>query len=221
MSIHINNLTFSHDDSPLLHDLSFSVEKNQIGFVSGSSGIGKSTLFNIIAGLILPENGKIMLDDTLLNDKNFSLETEKRKVGYVFQELNLFPHLTNAQNIHFAKPGLPKEEVEELVTKLNLTEHLQTYPHLISGGQQQRIAIARALVAEPAILLVDEATGNLDLNSGDQIMDVLDQLNQNGTTICMVTHESRYADRASTQLKLLDGAILTAPTTQEAVSAAH
>ena len=76
MSIHINNLTFSHDDSSLLNDLSFSVGKNQIGFVSGKSGIGKSTFFNIIAGLVTPQNGKIMLDDVLLNDKNFSLETE-------------------------------------------------------------------------------------------------------------------------------------------------
>ena len=86
MSIHINNLTFSHDDSPLLHDLSFSVEKNQIGFVSGTSGIGKSTLFNIIAGLIVPERGKIRLKDILLNDKNFSLETAKFEGGMVFQE---------------------------------------------------------------------------------------------------------------------------------------
>ena len=88
MSIHINNLTFSHDDSTLLHDLSFSVEKNQIGFVSGSSGIGKSTLFNIIAGLILPEKGKIMLDDMLLNDKNFSLETEKGRLVMFFKILH-------------------------------------------------------------------------------------------------------------------------------------
>ena len=102
MSIHINNLTFSHDDSSLLQDLSFSIEKNQIGFVSGISGVGKSTLFNIIAGLILPENGKIMLDDILLNDKNFALETEKRKVGYVFQDFALFPHINVKRNIQYA-----------------------------------------------------------------------------------------------------------------------
>ena len=101
MSIHINNLTFSHDDSSLLHDLSFSVEKNQIGFVSGRSGIGKSTLFNIIAGLILPENGKIILDDILLNDKNFSLETEKREIGYVFKDFALFPQINVKRNIQY------------------------------------------------------------------------------------------------------------------------
>ena len=106
MSIHINNLTFSHDDSSLLQDLSFSIEKNQIGFVSGSSGIGKSTLFNIIAGLILPENGKIMLDDILLNDKHFSLETEKREIGYVFQDFALFPHINVKRNIKYAISSL-------------------------------------------------------------------------------------------------------------------
>ena len=90
MSIHINNLTFSHDDSSLLNDLSFSVGKNQIGFVSGKSGIGKSTFFNIIAGLIMPQNGKIMLDDVLLNDKNFSLETERGKLVMFFKILHYF-----------------------------------------------------------------------------------------------------------------------------------
>ena len=120
MSIHINNLTFSHDDSSLLQDLSFSIEKNQIGFVSGSSGIGKSTLFNIIAGLILPENGKIMLDDIPLNDKNFALETEKRKVGYVFQDFALFPHINVKRNIQYAISSEVSELFDELISKLGL-----------------------------------------------------------------------------------------------------
>ena len=90
-------------------------------------------------------------------------------------------------------------------------------PNQLSGGQQQRIAIARALVADPAILLVDEPTGNLDSKSGDQVMDVLEKLNDSGTTICMVTHDPRYADMANIQLKLLDGSILTIPELKEAV----
>ena len=97
-----------------------------------------------------------------------------------------------------------------------MTHRVQHKPNQLSGGQQQRIAIARALVAKPAILLVDEATGNLDSNSGDQIMDVIDRLHQSGTTICMVTHEARYAERAAKQLKLLDGAILTSPKVKSA-----
>ena len=162
MSIHINNLTFSHDDSSLLHDLSFSVEKNQIGFVSGRSGIGKSTLFNIIAGLILPENGKIILDDILLNDKNFSLETEKREIGYVFQDFALFPHINVKRNIQYAMSSKVSELFDELISKLGLLELLDKMPHELSGGQQQRAALLRAILMKPKILLLDEPFSNLD-----------------------------------------------------------
>ena len=162
MSIHINNLTFSHVDSKLLHDLSFSVEKNQIGLVSGSSGIGKSTLFNIIAGLILPEEGKIMLDDMLLNDKNFSLETEKREVGYVFQDFALFPHINVKRNIQYAISSEVGELFDELISKLGLLELLDKMPHELSGGQQQRVALLRAIFMKPKILLLDEPFSNLD-----------------------------------------------------------
>ena len=162
MSIHINNLTFSHDGSPLLHDLSFSVEKNQIGFVSGTSGIGKSTLFNIIAGLILPESGKIMLNDILLNDKNFSLETEKRQIGYVFQDFALFPHINVKKNIQYAISSEISELFDELISKLGLFELLDKMPHELSGGQQQRVALLRAILMKPKILLLDEPFSNLD-----------------------------------------------------------
>ena len=162
MSIHINNLTFSHDDSSLLHDLSFSVEKNQIGFVSGRSGIGKSTLFNIIAGFILPENGKIILDDILLNDKNFSLETEKREIGYVFQDFALFPHINVKRNIQYAMSSKASELFDEFISKLGLLELLDKMPHELSGGQQQRAALLRAILMKPKILLLDEPFSNLD-----------------------------------------------------------
>ena len=162
MSIHINNLTFSHDDSTLLHDLSFSVEKNQIGFVSGSSGIGKSTLFNIIAGLILRKKGKIMLNDILLNGVNFSLETEKREVGYVFHDFALFPHINVNRNIRYAISSEVSELFDELVSKLGLLELLDKMPHELSGGQQQRAALLRAILMKPKILLLDEPFSNLD-----------------------------------------------------------
>ena len=169
MSIHINNLTFSHDDSSLLQDLSFSIKKNQIGFVSGTSGIGKSTLFNIIAGLILPENGKIMLDDILLNDKNFALETEKRKVGYVFQDFALFPHINVSKNILFSETATENDVYFEVISELKLESHLLKKPHQLSGGLKQRVAIARALLMKPDLLLLDEPCSNLDAQNSDKV----------------------------------------------------
>ena len=176
MSIHINNLTFSHDDSKLLNDLSFSVEKNQIGFVSGSSGIGKSTLFYIIAGLNLPENGKIMLDEILLNDKNFSLETEKRQVGYVFQDFALFPHINVKKNTQYAISSEISELYDELISKLGLLELLDKMPHELSGGQQQRAALLRAILMKPKILLLDEPFSNLDKNNIDAAQKIISQI---------------------------------------------
>ena len=176
MSIHINNLTFSHDDSSLLNDLSFSVGKNQIGFVSGKSGIGKSTFFNIIAGLVMPQNGKIMLDDVLLNDKNFSLETEKRQVGYVFQDFALFPHINVKRNIQYAISSEVSELFDELISKLGLFELLEKMPHELSGGQQQRVALLRAILMKPKILLLDEPFSNLDKNNIDAAQKIISQI---------------------------------------------
>jgi len=176
MSINIYNLTFSHDDSSLLQDLSFSVEKNQIGFISGNSGIGKSTLFNIIAGLILPHNGRIMLDDTLLNDKSFSLETEKRKVGYVFQDFALFPHINVKGNIQYAISFELSELFDELISKMGLFELLNKMPHELSGGQQQRVALLRAILMKPKILLLDEPFSNLDKNNINAAQKIISQI---------------------------------------------
>ena len=130
--------------------------------MSGRSGIGKSTLFNIIAGLILPENGKIMLDDIPLNDKNFALETEKRKIGYVFQDFALFPHINVKKNTQYAISSEISELFDELISKLGLLELLDKMPHELSGGQQQRVALLRAILMKPKILLLDEPFSNLD-----------------------------------------------------------
>ena len=190
MSIHINNLTFSHDDSALLHDLSFSVGKNQIGFVSGSSGIGKSTLLNIIAGLILPEKGKIMLDDMLLNDKNFSLETEKRKVGYVFQDFALFPHINVKRNIQYAISSEVSELFDEFISKLGLLELLDKMPHELSGGQQQRAALLRAILMKPKILLLDEPFSNLDKDNIIAAQKIISQIISLYNIPCLlISHE--------------------------------
>lgn len=208
-----------------LKDINLTISAGDYVSISGPSGCGKSTLLSLIGLLDMPSEGEYMIEG--VDVANLSLdeaaEIRNSKIGFVFQSFNLIDELSVFDNValplRYSKDKRSASEIEQRVNDclemVRMTHRSQHKPNQLSGGQQQRIAIARALVAEPAILLVDEATGNLDSNSGDQIMDVLDQLNQNGTTICMVTHEPRYADRAATQLKLLDGSILTGPTMRE------
>lgn len=206
-----------------LKDINLTISSGEYVSISGPSGCGKSTLLSLIGLLDVPSGGEYMIEG--VNAVNLSLdeaaEIRNSKIGFIFQSFNLIDELSVFDNValplRYSKDKRSATAIEKRVNDclemVSMTHRSQHKPNQLSGGQQQRIAIARALVAEPAILLVDEPTGNLDSNSGDQIMDVLDQLNHNGTTICMVTHESRYADRATTQLKLLDGSILTSPTT--------
>jgi len=165
MSIQVKNLTFSYDESPLVENLSFIVEANQIGLISGESGIGKSTLFNVIAGLITPQKGTIKLKDVIFNEGDFSLNTEKREIGYVFQDFALFPHINAQKNIEYALKSENNELCNELISKLDLLELLAKMPHELSGGQQQSGAILRAILMKPNILLLDEPFSNLDKNN--------------------------------------------------------
>lgn len=209
-----------------LKDVNLTISSGDYVSISGPSGCGKSTLLSLMGLLDMPSSGEYMIEG--VNVANLSLdeaaEVRNSKIGFIFQSFNLIDEISVFDNValplRYSKNSVSAAEIEKRVNQclemVNMTHRSQHKPNQLSGGQQQRVAIARALVSEPAILLVDEATGNLDSNTGDQIMDMLDKLNQNGTTICMVTHESRYADRATTQLKLLDGEILTIPSTQQA-----
>ncbi|MFQ3244144.1 MAG: putative ABC transport system ATP-binding protein [Arenicella sp.] len=216
--------TFETEDmeTHALKDVSLTISAGDYVSISGPSGCGKSTLLSLMGLLDMPSSGEYMIDG--IDAANLSLdaaaEIRNSKIGFVFQSFNLIDDLSVFDNValplRYSKEKTDATAIEKRVNDclemVSMTHRSRHKPHQLSGGQQQRIAIARALVAEPAILLVDEATGNLDSNSGDQIMDLLDQLHQKGTTICMVTHESRYADRATTRLKLLDGSIEAAPT---------
>jgi len=189
--------------------------------ISGPSGCGKSTLLSILGLLDMPSSGEYFIEDVNVTDLSLDEAAEIRasKIGFIFQSFNLIDELSVFDNValplRYGKTKRSDEQIKERVHQclelVDMTHRTSHKPNQLSGGQQQRIAIARALVAEPAILLVDEPTGNLDSKSGDQVMDVLEKLNKSGTTICMVTHDPRYADMATTQLKLLDGAILTTP----------
>lgn len=195
------------------------IEAGEYVSISGPSGCGKSTLLSILGLLDMPSSGQYYIEGHDVSDLSLDQAAEIRnsKIGFIFQSFNLIDELSVFDNVALPlrySSQVPSQSeidsrVSECLTLVGMSHRSGHKPNQLSGGQQQRIAIARALVARPAILLVDEPTGNLDSKSGDQVMEVLRQLNKTGTTICMVTHDPRYADMATTQLRLLDGAILT------------
>ena len=192
MSIQVKNLTFSYDESPLIENLSFIVDANQIGLISGESGIGKSTLFNVIAGLITPQKGTIKLKDIIFNEGDFSLNTEKREIGYVFQDFALFPHINAQKNIEYALKSENNELCNELISKLDLLELLDKMPHELSGGQQQRVAILRAILMKPNILLLDEPFSNLDKNNIFAVQEIIKNVIELFQIPCLlISHDMR------------------------------
>ena len=191
--------------------------------ICGPSGCGKSTLLSLLGLLDMPTSGSYQIEGHEVSGLSLSEAAYIRneKIGFIFQSFNLIDELTVFDNIalplRYRRTSLPKAEIEARVQaclqKVDMTHRAGHRPNQLSGGQQQRIAIARALVGSPALLLVDEPTGNLDSKNGDAVMEMLQQLNRDGTTLCMVTHDPRYADMASRKLHLLDGRILDADST--------
>jgi putative ABC transport system ATP-binding protein len=210
-----------------LKNIDITINSGDYVSISGPSGCGKSTLLSILGLLDMPTGGEYFIEGTNVTDLSLDQAAEIRnsKIGFIFQSFNLIDELSVFDNVALPlryKTKVPSDKeisdrVHECLELVDMSHRSSHKPNQLSGGQQQRIAIARALVANPAILLVDEPTGNLDSKSGDQVMDVLEKLNDSGTTICMVTHDPRYADMANIQLKLLDGSILTTPELREAV----
>ena len=219
--IKVDNLckVFSTDavDTYALANVSLDILAGEYVSISGPSGCGKSTLLSILGLLDAPTSGQYWLDGLDVSQINLSRSAQIRceKIGFVFQQFNLIDELSVADNIElplrYGRKKYSREEalarVDECLAKVGMQHRSGHKPNQLSGGQQQRIAIARALVAHPAVLLVDEPTGNLDSKNGDAIMELLGQLNAGGTTICMVTHDPRYANHARQQIHLLDGKI--------------
>ena len=198
---------------PVLKDISFQAEKGEYVAIMGPSGSGKSTLMNIIGCLDRQTSGTYFLDGidvSNANDKELSV-IRRDKIGFVFQNFNLLPGETAIENV--ALPliyaGVKKEERRtrafEALKKVGLEERTEFFPSQLSGGQKQRCAIARALINRPAVLLADEPTGALDQASGRQVMELFRQLNEEGVTIVMITHDAKVASNAGRILHIIDG----------------
>ena len=212
------NLKFRYDSEQpgyALNGVSMQVRRGEFVAVLGANGCGKSTLAKHFNAILLPEEGKVYVEgmDTADDDKLYDI---RQTVGMVFQSFNLFPHKTVLQNLTMAPMKLrhiSKHEAEEralqLLKKVGLSEKVNVYPSMLSGGQQQRVAIARAVVANPKLILADEPTGNLDSKNGQEVMNLLSELNKEGTTIVMVTHSQHDAGFASRTINLFDGQVVT------------
>ncbi len=201
-----------------LKGIDLEIQQGEYISISGPSGCGKSTLLSIMGLLDFSTKGKFFFEgidvDTLSLEQATAIRNEK--IGFIFQQFNLIDELSVFENValplRYAKEKVSNEKIEEKVAYclevVGMTSKAKHKPTQLSGGQQQCIAIARALVAEPSILLVDEPTGNIDSKSSDQIMATLEALNKQGTTLCVVTHDIRYAEMAQRKIYLLDGQIL-------------
>jgi len=198
-----------------LNGVSVSFEKGSFWAIMGASGSGKSTMMNILGCLDRPTSGQYFLEDrdvSVLNDDSLS-DIRLRYVGFVFQSFNLIPQLTVQRNIELPLYylGLDADQsskrAREVAFKVGLGDRLNHRPSELSGGQMQRVAIARALAGDSHIILADEPTGNLDSSTGEQIMDLLAELNKDGKTIVMVTHEPNIAAYATKRLHMKDGFI--------------
>ena len=199
-----------------LHDVSLEIKEGEFVAIMGPSGCGKSTLLNILGLLDNPTNGTYQLNGTDVSKFSEAERTNLRKgvIGFVFQSFNLIDELNVYENIELPLlyMGVPKEErkkrVEEAMKRMDISHRVKHFPQQLSGGQQQRVAIARAVVANPKIILADEPTGNLDSKNGKEVMELLTQLNKEGTTVVMVTHSQHDAGYAGRVINLFDGQVV-------------
>lgn len=218
--ITINNLSkhFRTEDveTIALDNVSFDVKDGEFVAIMGPSGCGKSTLLNILGLLDNPTSGTYLLGDHDVSQLRERDRTNVRKgeIGFVFQSFNLIDELTVAENIELPltylnmKASERKERVQQIMKRMAISHRAHHFPHQLSGGQQQRVAIARAVVFGPKLILADEPTGNLDSKNGAEVMQLLTQLNQEGTTIIMVTHNEHDAQMAQRTIHLFDGKIV-------------
>ncbi|MBL4904623.1 MAG: ABC transporter ATP-binding protein [Flavobacteriaceae bacterium] len=204
-------------ESTALNEVSFEIKKGEFVSIMGPSGCGKSTLLNILGMLDKPESGSYKFlgnEVSHLNEKGRS-DVRKRNIGFIFQNFNLIDELTVFENIELpllynkVKASERKKRVNELIEKIGISHRTSHFPQQLSGGQQQRVAVARALITNPPLILADEPTGNLDSSNGNEVMELMCELHEAGTTIVMVTHSSHDASYSDRIINLLDGQIVS------------
>ena len=220
MMIEVNNLQkifrTEEIETWALNDVSFNVADGEFVAIMGPSGCGKSTLLNILGLLDNPTKGSYKLQGTEVAtlDENHRTDLRKGVIGFVFQSFNLIDELNVRENIELPLlyMGVPAKErrrrAEEVMERMNISHREKHFPNQLSGGQQQRVAMARAVIAGPKLILADEPTGNLDSVNGQEVMNLLKELNQQGTTIVMVTHSRHDASYANRIINLFDGSIV-------------
>ncbi len=208
-----------------LSNINLSIRSGEYVSIAGPSGCGKTTLLSILGLLDGPTTGRYLLDGTPAENLDASqrARVRNRAIGFIFQAFNLIGDLTVYENVElpltYRGMGAAerKERVQESLERVGLAHRTRHYPNQLSGGQQQRVAVARAIVGKPLILLADEPTGNLDSRNGSAVMRLLEELHDDGATICMVTHDPRYSHLADRTVHLFDGQIVSEDEAQRQV----
>ena len=200
-----------------LHNVHLSINGGEYISIMGPSGSGKSTLLNILGLLDRPSTGIYRFEDTnttKLSDLQ-QAEIRRHKIGFVFQFFHLIPRLTAAENVELPlvlageEPGRRKQRVKDILARLGLSDRARHRPDQLSGGQRQRAAIARATIMNPAVILADEPTGNLDRSSGNDVIQAIETLNSEGMTVVLVTHDPELGERARRRIQMVDGRIVS------------
>jgi putative ABC transport system ATP-binding protein len=201
-----------------LDDVHFTVSDGEYVAISGPSGCGKTTLLSILGLLDTPSDGSYTLAGQAVESLSAAerARVRNRQIGFIFQAFNLLGDMTVYENVELPLTyrGMiaaeRKRRIENALERVGMAHRMKHFPAQLSGGQQQRVAVARAVAGDPAILLADEPTGNLDSHNGEQVMDLLKELHNGGSTICMVTHDPRYAQHADREIHLFDGKVVEA-----------
>jgi putative ABC transport system ATP-binding protein len=211
----VKTYTMGEEEQTVLRNINLTISDGEFVSILGPSGSGKSTLMNIIGCLDVPTSGEYVLNGNVvegLDEIDLSI-IRNQEIGFIFQQFQLLPRLTALQNVELPLiyAGVPEKDrklrAKEMLVRVGLGEKIKNRPNQLSGGQQQRVAIARALVTHPTILLADEPTGALDQSTGQQIIQLFKELNEEGRTIVMITHDENIALNATRTVKILDGVL--------------